>query len=79
MVPGEAQSGRLASLVMLPFFRPALLQPAWTPLARMRARGGAERDLAALVARRQITGTADESFLVVLLLPRSGAVACLRL
>ncbi len=68
----------LASLVTLSFFRPALLRPACTPLTRMRARGGAERGLVDLVARRKITGIADESSLLVLPLLHSDAVICLR-
>ena len=40
--------------------------------------GGAERGLADLVTRREITGTADKSSLVVFPLPHSDAVVYLR-
>jgi len=40
--------------------------------------GGAEHGLAALVARREVTGTADNSSFAVLPLPHSDAVGYLR-
>jgi hypothetical protein len=45
---------------------------------RGAGQGGAERGLAILVARREITGTADKPSLTVFQRPYSDAVICLR-